>query len=230
MNKRKLQEIEHPLDYSLWVTLLLTGTVAAVALPDYVKLGVSGLTNTVSGAVDGAVEAVKSVPGKAVSAARSQLPAFVPGSTRTSAIIKNPNMRAALDTIARAEGVRYGYNTLVGNTRVSDLSRHPNICVRFGSRGQCSTAFGRYQFLNKTWYGLMGNAAMTPENQDTAAIKLLRQCGVVDDIIAGKPSWVDDPCTGRVWASFPRNSYGQKQYGRGTLASWFTFYQQQNRR
>lgn len=82
MNRRKLQEIEHPLDYSLWVTLLLMGTVGAIAIPDYVKLGASKLTNTVGSAVSGAVETVKAAPAKAVSATRRSLPSFVPGSTK----------------------------------------------------------------------------------------------------------------------------------------------------
>lgn len=222
MNKRKLQEIEHPLDYSLWVTLLLTGTVAAVALPDYVKLGVSAAANTVGGAI----EQVKQAPKRAVSAVRSQLPAFVPGSTRTSAIIKNPRLRAALDTIAWAEGTYHkpntGYNTLFGGGQISDLSKHPNICISFGKT--CSTAFGRYQGLNRTWFGTVGHIPVTPENQDKFAIKLLRQCGVVDDILAGNPKWIIDPCVGRTWASFPVNPYGQPQKSGSVLtAQWKAF-------
>ena len=84
MNRRKLQEIEHPLDYSLWVTLLLMGTVGAIALPDYVKLGASKLTNTVGSAVSGALETVKAAPNKVETVAlkaRSRLPNWVPGST-----------------------------------------------------------------------------------------------------------------------------------------------------
>ncbi|MCL1475586.1 glycoside hydrolase family 104 protein [Argonema antarcticum] len=158
---------------------------------------------------------------------RSQLPSFIPGSSRTSAIIKNPNMRAALDTIAWAEGTYHkpnsGYNTLFGGGQISDLSKHPNICVRFGKT--CSTAFGRYQGLNNTWFGnIMGNAAVTPDNQDRFAVKLLRACGVVDDILAGDSSWISTGCVGLPWASFPVNPYGQPQKSSGVLtARWKAF-------
>ncbi|MBD2184804.1 hypothetical protein H6S82_01030 [Planktothrix sp. FACHB-1355] len=70
-DRRKLQEIEHPLDYSLWVTLLLMGCVAAVAVPDYIGAGIQGLTKSAT-----------SLPGKAVEGLRSQLPSWLPGSTK----------------------------------------------------------------------------------------------------------------------------------------------------
>lgn len=214
-DRRKLQEIEHPLDYSLWVTLLLFGCVAVVAAPDYFVAGAKSLTNSAT-----------NLPGKAVEGLRSKLPSWVPGSTQTTA--KNPRLRAALDTIAWAEGTyskpNSGYNTLMGGSQIADLSKHPNICVPFGDKGQCSTAFGRYQALNKTWWRVKGNAPLTPKNQDDFALELLRACGVVDDILAGNPKWIRSGCVGGNWASFPKNGYGQPQHSAAVLTGqWQQF-------
>lgn len=148
----------------------------------------------------------------------------------SSAVVKNKNMRAALSTIAWAEGTyrqpNSGYNTLIGGRQISNVSRHPNICIPFGRRGQCSTAFGRYQALNRTWWGNMGLKPMTPENQDKFAIKLLRSCGVVDDILEGNSAWIVNECVGKTWASFPSNSYGQPQKSQKSLIkTWQKFKQ-----
>lgn len=70
----------------------------------------------------------------------------------------------------------------------------------------------------------MGDKPMTPQNQDEAAIKLLKACGVVDDIVAGKPNWITNSCVGGTWASFPINSYGQPQRSASALiGKWQQF-------
>ena len=45
--------------------------------------------------------------------------------------LKNPNVRKMLGVIASAEGVKHGYNTMFGNERLSDLSKHPGIPVSY---------------------------------------------------------------------------------------------------
>lgn len=67
----------------------------------------------------------------------------------------DPYIRALMRTITASESnVPHPYHVLYGGETVSDLSRHPDRCVpilRGPNRGDCSTAAGRYQFLNTTW-------------------------------------------------------------------------------
>ncbi|MDZ8188038.1 MAG: glycoside hydrolase family protein [Nostoc sp. ChiSLP02] len=68
----------------------------------------------------------------------------------------DPYIRALMRTISASEanGNR-PYSLLYGGQQVSDLSRHPEICVTIitgPNTGNCSTAAGRYQIINTTWY------------------------------------------------------------------------------
>ncbi len=67
----------------------------------------------------------------------------------------DPYVRALMRTISASEANdRQPYNIIYGGERVSDLSQHPARCVTITAgpnRGNCSTAAGRYQFLNRTW-------------------------------------------------------------------------------
>ena len=68
----------------------------------------------------------------------------------------DPYIRALMRTITASEANDpYPYHILYGGKRVGDLSKHPDRCITIVSgpnRGNCSTAAGRYQFLNSTWY------------------------------------------------------------------------------
>ncbi|OKH21902.1 glycoside hydrolase [Hydrococcus rivularis NIES-593] len=68
----------------------------------------------------------------------------------------DPYIRALMRTITASEAnVAQPYHVLYGGKYVADLSDHPNRCVPIVTGpniGQCSTAAGRYQFLNITWY------------------------------------------------------------------------------
>ena len=89
-------------------------------------------------------------------------------------LLANPNIRATLDTIAKAEGVKYGYQTLYGNTKFQSLDKHPKILVT--KWGITSSAAGRYQILYKTWENIskrLGLESFSPENQDIAALYLI---------------------------------------------------------
>ncbi|ENX2357512.1 hypothetical protein AB7D65_002198, partial [Neisseria gonorrhoeae] len=44
--------------------------------------------------------------------------------------VHNPQVRAFLDFIAASEGVKHGYQTAIGNYRITDFSRHPGNSVR----------------------------------------------------------------------------------------------------
>ncbi len=67
----------------------------------------------------------------------------------------DPHLRALMRTISASESnTAQPYHVIFGGQHVDDLSRHPNLCVRIPlgpNRGNCSTAAGRYQFLNTTW-------------------------------------------------------------------------------
>ena len=67
----------------------------------------------------------------------------------------DPYIRALMRTISASESnVSKPYSVIYGGELVSDLSRHPDLCVKIVSgpnRGRCTTAAGRYQFLSSTW-------------------------------------------------------------------------------
>jgi muramidase (phage lysozyme) len=117
--------------------------------------------------------------------------------------------------IAFAEGTRGrgedGYNVIYSYQYVSNCDRHPNRVV---CSGICSSAAGRYQFLNTTWNDLRtsGISAFNPEHQERASAVLIRRRGVT--VPAGRAmnsteftnamnalSWE--------WASLPPGRYGQ---------------------
>jgi muramidase (phage lysozyme) len=68
----------------------------------------------------------------------------------------DPYIRALMRTISASEanGNR-PYSLLYGGQQVQDLRRHPEICVTIvtgPNKGNCSTAAGRYQIINRTWF------------------------------------------------------------------------------
>ncbi len=102
----------------------------------------------------------------------------------------NPHIRALMRTISASEAYDDNpYNIIYGGQHISDLSRHPEICVTIPvgpNRGNCSTAAGRYQFLNITWSALAedyhpapqtfpnwGSYSFEPEYQDIVLYKWL---------------------------------------------------------
>jgi len=70
----------------------------------------------------------------------------------------DPYIRALMRTISASEAnSSQPYSILYGGQHVHDLSRHPEQCVtilRGPNTGNCSTAAGRYQLLNTTWFKL----------------------------------------------------------------------------
>lgn len=67
----------------------------------------------------------------------------------------NPYIRALMRTISASESNYLNpYHVIYTGKYVNDLSKHPNICVKIvngPNEGKCTTASGRYQFLNTTW-------------------------------------------------------------------------------
>jgi muramidase (phage lysozyme) len=70
----------------------------------------------------------------------------------------DPYLRALMRTISASEAnVNHPYNVIYGGKQVADLSKHPQLCVTIvagPNTGNCSTAAGRYQMLDFTWYQL----------------------------------------------------------------------------
>lgn len=70
----------------------------------------------------------------------------------------DPYIRALMRTISASESnSRRPYSIVYGGQHIRDMSRHPQICVTIVSgpnKGNCSTAAGRYQMINRTWYKL----------------------------------------------------------------------------
>ncbi|MDJ0733269.1 MAG: glycoside hydrolase family protein [Nostocaceae cyanobacterium] len=70
----------------------------------------------------------------------------------------DPHLRALMRTISASEAnTKRPYAVLYGGKHVNDLSRHPEICVTIvngPNKGNCSTAAGRYQIINTTWYNI----------------------------------------------------------------------------
>jgi tape measure domain-containing protein len=136
----------------------------------------------------------------------------------------DPAIKAMLDTIASAEGA--GYSTLFGGGTFDDFSAHPNqrITRKFGKGNITSTAAGRYQFLNRTWQGLVdqyGFSDFSPENQDLGAIALMRSRGMLGPIGTGD---IGGALTAgnREWASLPGSPYGQPTKKAETLIAKYT--------
>ena len=135
---------------------------------------------------------------------------------------------AFLDLIAHSEGTSTskntrddGYDIIVsgvdGPHTFSDYSAHPfaagraPIIVRAAPALLKSTASGRYQITLPTWRSLCELNTLgtfSPENQDLAAMDLLRQCHAYELITASKIAAAIEACC-ETWASFPGNSYGQ---------------------
>ncbi|WP_414527155.1 glycoside hydrolase [Nodularia chucula] len=81
----------------------------------------------------------------------------------------DPYIRALMRTISASEanGNR-PYSLLYGGQQVNNLSRHPEICVTIvngPNKGNCSTAAGRYQIINNTWFEIAPRYHPQPPNQ-----------------------------------------------------------------
>jgi muramidase (phage lysozyme) len=68
----------------------------------------------------------------------------------------DPYIRALMRTISASEANdRQPYSLIYGGSRAPNLRQHPSICVTIKggpNKGNCSTAAGRYQMINTTWY------------------------------------------------------------------------------
>jgi lysozyme len=150
------------------------------------------------------------------------------------------NIAAFLQVLQQAEGTagRGGYRACYGYAhQIQSFADHPCItrewlgevladamCANAGFGPGCkSTAAGAYQIIKPTWQGLKGALGLpdfTPASQDAAAVQLIKQCGALEDVKAGRFNEAVRKCRSK-WASLPGNyaKQGQKTYAQ--LGLWF---------
>lgn len=145
----------------------------------------------------------------------------------------NPNLLAFLALIAWSEGTSTiegsddGYNVLVTGTPPADADvidlgngkhlfknydDHPNILVQVNPR-LASTAAGRYQQMHHDWPVYKARLNLPDfghESQDALAIQHIRECGALEFVLGGAIADAIPKCS-NIWASFPGNTYGQRQ-------------------
>jgi len=136
--------------------------------------------------------------------------------------------RALLDTIATTEGTRGhsmdGYNVTFAFHLFTNCNHHPNLDICSG--GLCSTAAGRYQFLNTTWAGL-GLPNFHPDNQDRGAMKLVARRGATIPATRALTGTEFVNVMDRIsfeWASLPPGRFGQPSFSMSaTRAKYCSF-------
>lgn len=143
----------------------------------------------------------------------------------------NANMTAFLDTIAYSEGTDKvgqptkdrGYDVLVGGGLFTGYDDHPRKLIILPRLGIKSTAAGRYQILARYFdhYRRQLNLSdFSPDSQDKIAIQLIRECGALGDVLAGRIEDALIKCKSR-WASLPGAGYGQHEHNADTLVAVF---------
>jgi lysozyme len=133
------------------------------------------------------------------------------------------NACAFMGTIAYAEGTNGRYDYSFGFHVFVGYDDHPRDT--YCSRGLCSTAAGRYQFLAATWDSIKGDLPdFSPRSQDFAGIRLVKGRGVsnIDAIDTyAEFSTAIKKCN-REWASLPGSPYGQPTHSMSQLWREFT--------
>ena len=127
------------------------------------------------------------------------------------AALEHHNVRAFLRVIRAGEGTSDpdGYCRHFGGELFSSFVDHPRRPVT--KNGYTSTAAGAYQFLSKTWDGLVrqyGFPDFTPASQDEAAVALIIGRKAMPAVLAGRLEEAIQLCN-KEWASLPGSPYGQ---------------------
>lgn len=139
-------------------------------------------------------------------------------------LIKNPNVRMFMDLVAAAEGVKHGYNTNFGNTRLSSLDNHPNISQTFtqtDGKKNTTDAAGRYQFLGSTWNDIVKETEVkdfSETSQDIGFVFLLKRAGALDAVLKGDFDTAVKK-SGTTWASLPSSPYKQPKKSKAFIDS-----------
>jgi len=128
----------------------------------------------------------------------------------------NANVQAFLKMLRHGEGTtdEDGYRRMFGGKlfdSFADHPRQPQTATFKGGNTLTSSAAGAYQFLTRTWDGLVkqnGFTDFSPANQDLGAIALIQGRKALDDVVAGRFDAAVMKCN-KEWASLPGSPYGQ---------------------
>lgn len=143
----------------------------------------------------------------------------------------SPRMQAFLATIGWAEtgtSAKESYRKLVFNGSFNNFSTHPLIkqCAPINGKRICSTAAGAYQMLDKSWWDVQPKLKLpdfSPQSQDRMAVEYIRRNNAIADVESG--NFTKAACkVGKIWASFPCNSYNQNPK---TMEELNSYYRQQ---
>lgn len=129
------------------------------------------------------------------------------------AALESPNVRAFLRVIRDGETDQTdaAYRTIVGGERFDGFDDHPRRMVWLPKLKVNSSAAGAYQFLSRTWDGIVKQISLpdfSPAMQDVAAVYLIRGRGALGDVLAGEIPEAIRKCA-LEWASLPGSPYGQ---------------------
>ena len=130
---------------------------------------------------------------------------------RIAAALADTNLRAFLAVIRAGEGTADGdgYRRCYGGSLFDSFADHPRRTITAGR--WTSTAAGAYQFLARTWDGLVKQYAFpdfSPASQDAGAVALIAGRKALDDVLAGRIQAAIRKCN-LEWASLPGSPYGQ---------------------
>ena len=123
--------------------------------------------------------------------------------------LNDPIVEGFLSGIHKHEGFPAA-NETVGYKKFKNDSDHPNIAVPFNSKGDVSTAAGKYQIIKSTWDAQkkkQGLKDFTEESQKRAAIGLLDESGALDAINKGDYETAVR-LAGKEWAGLPGSQIG----------------------
>jgi lysozyme len=130
----------------------------------------------------------------------------------------SPNLSAFLRAIRLGEGTadEDGYRRLCGGGELESFERHPAYAptkfrVWLPRYQVWSTAAGAYQINKPTWESLGHDrrSRFDPDDQDKAAVALIRRYRALDDVERGDIRSAILKCS-KCWASLPGSPYGQR--------------------
>jgi len=145
-----------------------------------------------------------------------------------SKLILVANLNAFLDTISFSEGTQIagsddGYDVIVGGGLFKGYAAPQKFKVWINGINDYSTAIGRYQILYRYATHYINQLSLpdfSPRSQDKIALQLIRECKATQLIIDGAIANAVKACNSR-WASFPGNTYGQRQEKMDNLLEFF---------
>lgn len=121
------------------------------------------------------------------------------------------NVRAFARMLRVGEGTADddGYRRHFGGALFDSFDDHPRKVITKGNLS--SSAAGAYQFLTRTWDGLVkqyGFKDFSPRNQDLACVALIAGRRALEDVVSGRFEQAVMKCN-KEWASLPGSPYGQ---------------------